>query len=413
LDDAWIEEYGHRQLDLAKKRILQNADYFNKEGISLPRLVDWEFKPPYSNVIPLVPILSQTSFFEQQILVVDPYKTEQDFKNGYGLSISGVIDLWKKKKLLVGLGPPEIYTGLDYLDPILEREPPCLSLLVTAHVKTVAAAQAGIEYYEACVETAFQKLNSLHRSVFDDICRVELASIPTSAEQVAYMVAQDYAILCAYGFNDLADKLLSKADMSAAFGLKKYAEYLVLMPRYYALDGIVSLTSSDFEIASQLGLKPAAELFPVDVGKMIARELPISFIRDLGDADVVDLQGQTASLRRLLLEIDQCARKGEYAKLPREEAIEKVFEEAENAARSIAESKKLYRILGGVTLGVLGPALGAALTGLPGLIAGAALGITSALPSVGILAERLAKWGQKSHAVAYFDLKKELGKKPA
>lgn len=404
MDSNWLDEYMFRQSEAANKRARSLADEFASKGASLPRLVDWEFKSPYSNRIHGVPILAQVPFFEQQILVLDAFRTEKDFRENYGLSVSQLIDLWKaKKKVLVGLSNPSSYVGLDYLDPILEKEPPCLALLVTELVSRMADVQGGSEYYSACFDVAYQKISSVNQQLLRHLSNVLLTHAVTP-EDIASLFAQDYAILCAYGMEDLASRFLVKSDIESLLALKKYANYLVLYPRYYAFDGIVSLWASEVEQAKRLGFTLNSEVFPVDVATLIVRKLPIVFVKDIGFEQAIELHGRTAELRRLLSEMDRYAAEGELSGLPRSEAIEKAFEEAKEGATEIAKSGKLYTIFGEAGLGILGAAAGTALAGTSGFVAGAILGMVGPLPFIDRLAERLAKWKRKSHAIAYFDL---------
>jgi hypothetical protein len=380
----------------------------------LSDLIDWEFRRPYSNVVPRVPILSQIPFFEQQILTLAPYDTEDAFRREYGLSVSGVVDLWKeKKRLLVTIGHPEQFVGLDYLDPILEKDPPCIAILATGLFCILANLRNGEGYYSACAETAREKMKPIPgfpRLVKRIVNANRRAGFASSYSLIVRGFADTYANLCAFGYEPLASQLLARREPMSIWAMKQYSEYLVLYPRAYALDGVVALDSHEFQSSLRLGLKLNAEVFPVDIAKLISKRLPIAFLRDLGWDEAIELHGQTHELRRLLLEIDECASKGEYSKLPRSEAIDKAFRDARESYSQIGRTKSKHAIIGEAAIGVLGALAGTSLAGLPGLLAGAILSGVGALPLVEYTAEKAAKWKRKAHAVAYYELMSGLSR---
>ena len=63
------------------------------------------------------------------------------------------------------------------------------------------------------------------------------------------------------------------------------------------------------------------------MAKLLTEKLKILWIKDLGWQQVVELRGKTAELRKLLFEIDRYASSGEFQNFPRQEAVEKAFEE--------------------------------------------------------------------------------------
>jgi hypothetical protein len=311
LDENWVEEYAAKQFELADK--LEKEVTSRPKEISLRSLVKWEFGTPFSNVIARVPILAQIPFFEQQHLILRPIKTEQDFVDEYGLSVSGVLDLWQQKhRLLVTLLSPSRYIGLDYLDPILEKEPLFLEMYAQVFLQTIANTLNGEEYYASCYDVAFAKFHLLKSMLHKFSTAVGKVA---SSHDVASLLANAYAVLCGYGFEQLASALLSEMNLESMLALWKYSELFVLYPRYRALDGVVSLDSADFEIVRQLDLEIGAKPFPIDVAKLIVERMQVAFVRNMGWEQAVQLYGKTSELRRLLGEIDRCASKTEFADL--------------------------------------------------------------------------------------------------
>jgi hypothetical protein len=92
MDGKWVQEYIDRQSDIGIR--LGEKALQNLYNISLTSLVEWEFKAPYSNCLFSVPISTQMPFFEQLIMVLRPYHTENDFKTAYGLSVQQILESW-------------------------------------------------------------------------------------------------------------------------------------------------------------------------------------------------------------------------------------------------------------------------------------------------------------------------------
>jgi hypothetical protein len=410
MDEKWVEEYVDRQVDLGARQAKKGLR--DLKDLSLMNLIDWEFRTPYSNCLFDMPISVQMPFFEQLIMTLRPYHTENDFEVAYGLSVQAVLDLWRQKRLLVTAVDPIRYVGLDYLDPILENEPPYLEMAAEVFFRGTSNLMGGEEYFDSCYEVALAKIRS-SRSIME--------AVPDKMPRLAYRTmtkddflstfATAYATLCGFGYEELATGLLSNANFVSLESMVKFNELLIFYPRYKALDGIVTLDPSNFQLATQLGLPTNTQPFPVEVAKLLARKLPILTIKDVGWEDVVELRGKTAELRKLLFELDRYASSGEFEKLPREDALEKAFEEARLASAEIAKARKLSTLTINASLGVLGGAAGVALAGYPGLLAslvGPAIGLLGEIPFAEETADALSKWRKKSHAIAYFDVQRSL-----
>jgi hypothetical protein len=408
MDEKWVEEYVNRQVDAGMKQAKRGIR--EAKDLSIMSAIDWDFKAPYSNCLIGLPISVQMPFFEQLIMVLRPYHTEADFKKGYGLSVKSVLDLWRQKRLLVTTVDPERYVGLDYLDPILEKDPPYLEMIGEVFFQTISDLNKGEGYFESCLEVATDKIRA-NKSLVESL-------IPDTMPRLSYramskgdfipLFATAYATLCGFGYEDLATSLLSRASRLSMEELVKFNELLIFYPRFRAADGVVTLQPSDFHLATEIGLATRAQRFPVEVAKLLVEKLEILWIKDLGWEQVVELRGKTAELRKLLFEIDRYASSGEFQKLPRQEALEKAFEEARAASAEIARTKNLSTKMIHASLGILGGAAGVALARYPGLLAGTALGGLGAIPFAEESAETLAKFRKKSHAIAYFDVQRGL-----
>jgi hypothetical protein len=348
-------------------------------------------------------------FFEQLILLIRPFHTENDFKTAYGLSVQAVLDLWRQKRILVMTDVPNRYVGLDYLDPILEKDPPCLHLAQSMFFRGISNLMGGEQYFDSCFEVALTKIRS--SKALDEKMPEQMPVLPYRTYRKDEFIsgfATAYASLCGFGYEELATELLSRCSSESLEALLEYNGLLLYYPRCRALDGIVTLQPSDFKLASQLSLKANVQPFPVEVAKLLTRKLQLLLVKDIGWDQIVELRGKTSELRQLLFEIDRCASNGEFEKLPKQEALERVFEEARITSLDIARDRKLSTIAVNAFVGVLGGAVGQVLQGYPGLLSMATATVLAATPFSEKTAEVLSKWKKKSHGVAYFEVQRSL-----
>lgn len=209
MDKKWVEEYVNKQVDAATKQAERGIRDYREFNIT--NLIDWDFKTPYSNCLIDLPISVQMPFFEQLIMVLRPYHTEADFKKEYGFSVESVLDLWRQKRLIVTTLNPERYVDLDYLDPILEKEPLYLEMIGEVFLKNICDLNKGEGYFESCLEVAAEKIRtnkSLVESLIPDTMP-RLSYRTMEKEDFIPLFATAYASLCGFGYEDLATGLLA------------------------------------------------------------------------------------------------------------------------------------------------------------------------------------------------------------
>ena len=74
-------------------------------------------------------------FYKTLIFDLHPFQSEQILLQGQGVTVNQLLSLQEEGKIQIILsGPPKIYQGLDYLDPILRLNPPSYSYRLSAYV---------------------------------------------------------------------------------------------------------------------------------------------------------------------------------------------------------------------------------------------------------------------------------------
>lgn len=373
---------------------------------------EFEMRTPYTGYIPGVPLLAQLPFYEK--LIVSPIPvlpTEKDFVNVFGLSVRQLLALMKKGKVFVAVDDYESYSDLDYLDPILETRPPdsVTRYFVFMEMLMLLRGNSPSDYYENAkyAGTELYRSPMMKRSSDYSKLRTELKQRPTKRLLTnAYGIP--YASLTACGYEGLASRLLRKHSFESLQAMREYLRFLVVGPQFECLDGIVSLTKEDVAQGLPPEVKWIPEVFPVDVGKLLVQNLPLVFIKNIGFDETIEVSSSSADAAKLLFEIDNLASQGRFKELPRADAIQLAFREAQEAAHSMAKQKKLIELGAKVSIGVLGAGLGALLGGYPGLLAGSFGATYTILPTAEQIAESAVRWRKPHHAVTFYDLKSQL-----
>ena len=128
MDRKSLEEYIAKEREKCKKLEEKIFDKSQKKGISVldffPEYKS-EHTPSYSSYTHDETIPVQLPFSRCLYWDFRPYKTEKMFKEQYGLQVEVCIELINKKLLKPILSSNWYrYINLDYLDPILEKNPP-------------------------------------------------------------------------------------------------------------------------------------------------------------------------------------------------------------------------------------------------------------------------------------------------
>jgi hypothetical protein len=375
----------------------------------------------------------QLPFYDAVVVPVMALASEAAFKETYKLSVDELLHLEQKGNVLLALdSPPELYAGLDYLDPILERRPPSIQVRNVGYDNYVSIFTQDITTHQviahpeisvpACMIFWDQRVRSLPwiesferteaKAVVPSKSWIELATkAGISLTTTVYQLASWHYDLVRAGYGQLVQQLChshlpTEAEVAGLFTMRNH---LQTFPSF-AMDGV--LTSDEtiwpWSFYETHGIKgPQYTVFPVDIAKQLEQSFKLMDIRPLGWGRAIDIAADTAMARRALFELQDAVNKENVNSLAdRANAVAKKIQEANLAVESMAETKGRVQKYLPMVLGVLGGA--AAGLALPTLVAGMFGGFVSSLPLTDRVGSILAKRGKPGYIVALYDLRKSL-----
>lgn len=275
---------------------------------------DLKLKKPYGAY--LMGASHSIPFLETHIVNVSSFKDKDTFERAYGMSPELLIELYKKGRVEFLLnGPPTEFANLDYLDEILEFEPPSVSCRNLLYDELSFDADKSF-FYSKQAEKILQNVKCLKG--FEEYTSPE--------ETLKDYVWNSYMRLGIHGYDDLikailtyaegidkeevSNELMNPPDLVATLCIF-YADFLT-EPIYSSLDGVHSLDSREKEIKSvydeALMVYPESrsKLFPpVDVGKALI-ELCESYLPQKQNIEgILDLDIEAKRTRKALKSFDE------------------------------------------------------------------------------------------------------------
>lgn len=407
MDKKTLEEYQDEEVERVVH--LTNEIFDKKHAQKQISILDFypEIKErvkdeTYTNPLSSSNFMVQLPFFHKLIFPIPPVTKPEWFKDR-SVSIEQILELEEKGKIIPVLTLyPTYYANLDYLDQILEKKPPNLDFRAMMF-DTFLSASRGIdlpsqaELWDIEGREAFRVKPPPREA--SEIMSSPSISESVSAEEYA---ATAYVHLRSAGYDELAEFLLYHQNRELAFfGLHLYRHLLYWVPKR-SMDGVQSY---DVDLARSAGLDVQA--FPLDVGKLLIKELRLIDFRKIGWAEILDICKETEKARKALLELDKAVgeRKAEKA-VDRTKALEDIWRDTAETIKSVITWKERFKNFITIGCGVIGGLLGSVselkpiLGHLIGGIGGGIVSTSIAEPT----ADYLVKLRKPSHVVATYDL---------
>lgn len=408
-----LEDYEAKEKEKTG-RILQG--YPEKEPLGflnfLPEIKTQLAGKVYTNVLNIPgAVLFQSPFYDSVIFEVMPVKSQSLFESGFGISVDQLLELHKKGRVKIMLGhQPTAFGNLTYLDEILELRPP--TIIRFAAYSSLVQSRLGYdpmkyaEWREFGAKIARDKGIDKNPTLQLDFRLTHMVAAG-GPESLIEEFGINFAHLCQIGYEKLAKKLSENKDPVAAFlGLRGYSGLLYYRPRD-ALEGIQSWSNKDFQLARRIDLKEnqVRRFFPVDIGKLLCRELKLIDVRDLGFEKIVDLFGSTSTVCQTLYDLERAVREKRTTVIQdRNKALQRVWNECMEAVQAMIRERNLIVKAIPIALGVVGGVIGS-LAFLPGLIAGILGGGIGGLAVSEEMADRLVTVKRPSHLVSLYRIK--------
>jgi hypothetical protein len=404
------------------------------------------------------PVTVQLPFFEKVVLPIPAAPTPEEYEKTHGISVEQTVDLTRKGRIvpLLWFNYTD-YAGLkdNYLDPILNKNPPTLSrmdwldAIITAgnsvQPSDISSMTPGdlLGIVDEAQATQRELFTSIHKRVEPIVDRTYPQwNLRDSCKNI---ISGSYANLFFRGHPNLADTLLGLVEtdpLNAMQALMVYSNFFVLFPQV-ALDGLISYNKNDLVYAknsvANIDNARASEInayvrdniqrfdprfFPVELGRVLTKEFHLVSVRDLGFDRIIEICDRTKEPRTALFEIDNAIAAGTLADLRSEEenlgdSFAIINEECNSMIRKkqrIKEGAKTFS----VSLGLISGAglLATSMAGYSGVlpIILAAAGVSSQtlrlldLKAAEPVLDQVVKFRKPSHVIALYDLSNVIAK---
>jgi hypothetical protein len=299
-----------------------------------PELKDTLKGKVHTNLLAYKPVSLQLPFYDAVILPVEPIRTAEEYKREYGISLNETMDL-ADQHILVPILEKNYseYSSIknDYMDPLLEIEPPTFARL--EYIDPIVVASMGLASSEELLDISQLKLRT--EQILTELgekgeIRAKKNRPPNikgtgrfdpSAKGLLYgsvPLARYYAELCLRGYDKIADQLIDFGGQFDILYLASLANILINAP-YLAIGGEGSAPTFDHNVVKMA--KPIAAInkhaigrpFPEDIGKLLIREFRLVNIEDTGFDELMDVRDTTKEARKALFELDNAVDKARTA----------------------------------------------------------------------------------------------------
>lgn len=300
---------------------------------------DYHLEEPYSCFDPhsdknLKPF-QLLPFFKNIIIDIKPFKKEKDFINYYGMNVNQLLEQWGKGIFKFRLSHDYIcYTNLenDYLDEILDKNPPVAPLINNAHSILVNGSVFGFEKFNSYI--CGKKLDFGNNLLLDlggtdplTIIAMDMMSehgnsmVSFNENNYKYIVAENLSKLESCGFNEIVDFIKrfldvgnGRLDWAFVFS-NTYANFLS-NPILDSLNGTHLVNSQMKQVANDLPIRHFENLFPKlklpvpnidvkdsilsgDIAKIMCENINMPTLIEVEDLDNYDNDGPIKALGSL------------------------------------------------------------------------------------------------------------------
>lgn len=300
---------------------------------------DYNLKEPYSsfnlssdrNLKPfqLLP------FFKNIIIDIKPFKNEKDFISYYGMDVNQLLEQWGKGIFKFRLSYDYTYYAdleNDYLDEILDKNPPIAPLINKGHSILVNGSTFGFENFNTYVSG--KKLDFGNDLLLDlggtdplTIIAMDMMSgygnsmVSFNESYYKYLVAENLSKLESCGFNEIVEFIKrfldvgnGRLDWAFVFS-NTYANFLS-NPILDSLNGTHLVNSQMKQVANDLSIRHFENLFPKlnlpvpnidvkdsilsgDIAKVMCENINMPTLVEVEDLDNYDNDGPIKALASL------------------------------------------------------------------------------------------------------------------
>lgn len=313
----------------------------------------------YYPELPLVDVNFLVATHDSVVVGLEPIP-ESTFQQWYGLSVSDLRELTRKKIVKVRLSaPPTSYANLDYLHELIRNHPP-----------TYMRATAFCEY-AAGGKAELARITKSCESVFGQIGLDTNLAFPAGLDGIDVIgsLKADFLRLTLLGFSSLLGQIKESSRSPEDYYKALRREYLAKAAGVFrSLQGSVAVPLG--EMSSNLN-RPSG--LPFESVRFLFQRIELNAPKNLDEA--LSFRSRYKSLRSACREIENSISQGELD-VPTKDALYSKLESAlTEVDEMIDRSEDRRRIIGWVFLGA------SLLTSVPTFGVSAALGVSQALAS--------------------------------
>lgn len=412
-----IEEYIEREIKIGSliECIAPRIHYCNYESSPLDFYPELKLEKPYTclNNTLSIPIPILLPYYANIVVIIHPSFNERDFIRNYGLGRDELLNLRKDGKVKLILDLPLNHKISDYLIPIYEEG---LSTGIPTFERMYFFMRTfGGSDFDAGWRDASTLFKGKFENIDDDSTK-DFISKEDIKSGLEYLSILEYSNLRGFGFDEIADKVknLAQSDPLMASCISQLYSQFLVYPTINSFDGIHLLDEEDMNLIKDINGNNVpkswarCEIFPYEVGKSLINHANLVTFAHLEESlDYYrDFEKARKALKELEMALDEKKNYAEkYGKLyDKKIALEEIWNEMSSMD---SQSKNIKKYLE-VTLGIVGPIAGYAISeslGLgefQGLLAGIAGNMLSKEAIAVPLSQRLSKMGKPNHMVEVF-----------
>lgn len=321
---------------------------------------------------------------------------EAEFQKWYGITVDDVVELMKKKVVVVRLsGTLESYVGLEYLDPILKDEPPTSSRADLYSESIAGNPEELLRYKDSC-DSAFKEVG---------IDSGFASRVGPKGIDFIGSLEVNYERLSLLGYGWRLDEIRRNSRSAQEFYRELRREYIARAFQVFrSLNGSVAIPLG--EISSS---QKAPMGLPFEGTKLLLDRIALERPKTLEEA--LTCRDEHKPLRAAFRGIDKSVTQGEL-NLASAESMQASLSEALSEVSELHDkSKERIKKIGWV---ILGASIAAPVLGPAGVIVGGAVGISQQLFKLdNRIAKLVTRYGKPSYIVGLFELYEDerLGEK--
>lgn len=301
-------------------------------------------------------------------------------------------------------GNPILYSGLDYLDPILELKPPVYSYRIPSYLELLVNHEDLKQFQDEAVYLFSGKMNNFKKKIG--------AKTPTWAFEKSQMTA--YTHLRSLGYDSITDEIMIQNALNfdiSAWMTEVYHD-LLCAPITVSLDGSHLITktylTSALQMNSSFGFSSPAPnnrlVFPFEAGKCLTERYHL--VRPNNITHALDIFPDNHKARSALKALDQYVEdKSKDKIIDCARTLESAFKEVQEIKLKGERFETSLQIIG-----ITGTTFSALFRGCPGILGALGFGLLSTKVAKP-LGTRLAKITKSDHVIVLYEFEKFVKEK--